>query len=102
MRRRDFIPLLLDRPKTLSQLARETRLKPGEVAEDIEHLLRSLRHLPFRAEWTPARCRKCGFEFDARKLGRPSRCPECRGTWIAEACLCVREQPAGTEPGTPL
>lgn len=97
MRRRDFIPLLLDRPKTLSQLARETRLKPGDVAGDIEHLLQSLRHLPYRAEWTPARCRKCGFEFDTRKLSRPSRCPECHGTWIAEARLCVREATAGAE-----
>ncbi|MCP5521080.1 MAG: transcriptional regulator [Verrucomicrobiales bacterium] len=91
MRRRDLIPLLLDRPHTPSQLALATRLKPRELADDVAHLLQSLRHLPYTAELTPARCRSCGFKFDTARFAKPSRCPQCRGTWIAEPELVIRE-----------
>lgn len=92
MRRRDFIPLLLDRPHTPSQLAQAARLKPREVAGDVPHLLKSLRHLPYVAEMIPARCRGCGFEFDVARFVKPSRCPRCRSTWIAEPELVLRDK----------
>lgn len=92
MRRRDLIPLLLDQPRTLSQLAREVRSTPRDLAGDLAHLLRSLAHSEFVAEITPARCRKCGFTFGSDKLLKPARCPRCRGTWIAEPHLALRRR----------
>ena len=84
MFRKDLIPLLLDRSFTLLELAEllETKLKTVEA--DIEHLLRSVRHQGYRLTVEPAQCRHCGFEFHKDKLHRPSRCPECKGTWITE------------------
>ncbi len=95
MRRRDLIPFLLDRPRTLTQLARELQVPPRTLAPELEHLLRSLPHLGYEAAVTPARCRKCQFVFRADKLARPSKCPRCLGTWITEPRLAVRPR-AGT------
>ena len=92
MRRRDLIPLLLDQPRTVSQLAREIRATPRELADDLAHLLRSLPHTEFVAKITPARCRKCGFTFGPDKLFKPAKCPACRGTWVAEPRLVLRRR----------
>jgi predicted Zn-ribbon and HTH transcriptional regulator len=96
MRRRDLIPLLLERPHTPSQLAQAIGSKPSELVDDVAHLLRSLRHRPYTAEVTPAVCRRCGFEFATVRFSKPSRCPQCRATWIAEPELLLRQKP---EPG---
>jgi hypothetical protein len=97
MRRRDLIPHLLDRSWSLTQLARELRCPPREVADDLEHLFRSLVHTEYAPAITPARCRKCGFTFGPEKLLKPSKCPQCHGTWIAEARIGVRlDQPSGS------
>lgn len=100
MRRRDLIPLLLDQPRTVSQLAREVRTTPRELADDLAHLLRSLPHTGFAADITPARCRKCGFTFGPGKLYKPAKCPACRGTWIAEPRLVLRRRAPAPEPAT--
>ena len=85
LRRRDWIPLLVERPWTLDQLARALQIPPREIQGHLDHLLQTLRHLPYHVEWTPARCRKCGFLFRTGSLTRPSRCPQCKSTWIAPA-----------------
>jgi len=90
MFRKNLIPLLLDRSLTLSQLARLTGEKPRLLADHLNHLWRSLKHTDYRPEIFPARCRRCEFEFGPEKLMKPSRCPKCRGTWIAEAQVGVR------------
>ncbi len=100
MRRRDLIPLLLDQPRTVSQLAREVRATPRELADDLAHLLRSLPHTDFAAEITPARCRKCGFTFGPDKLFKPVKCPQCRGTWIAEPRLVLHRRKPAPAPGS--
>jgi SHS2 domain-containing protein/predicted Zn-ribbon and HTH transcriptional regulator len=99
VRRRDLIPLLLDQPRTLTQLAREVRSTPRDLAGDLAHLLRSLAHTEFAAEITPARCRKCGFTFDPDKLLKPAKCPQCRGTWIAEPRIALRRRTASEAGG---
>lgn len=76
---------LAARPHTVAELARVEGIRPREVEEELDHVFRTVRRAGGRVVVDPARCRKCGFEFDARTLGRPSRCPGCRGTWIAEA-----------------
>jgi predicted Zn-ribbon and HTH transcriptional regulator len=45
-------------------------------------------------EVVPAHCRSCGFIFDTRRLSKPGKCPECRGSRIFEPQ--IRLQPSGT------
>ncbi|MBV8278688.1 MAG: transcriptional regulator [Verrucomicrobia bacterium] len=90
MFRKALIDLLLDNPMSVAEIAREHKMQIKEVATDLEHLRKSLRHSGHSLEVTPARCRKCGFEFGPEKLTKPSRCPKCRATWIREPRVQVR------------
>ncbi len=94
MFRKDLIPLLLDNPMSVAQIARLVRETPSDVETDLLHLLKSLKHTEYTASIKPARCRKCGFEFDTGKLGKPSKCPECKATWIHEPRVSLRSVPA--------
>ena len=89
MFRKDLIPLLQGNPMSVAQIARLVGEAPRDVEADLLHLLRSLKHTEFTAEVTPARCRKCGFEFDGTKLAKPSKCPECKATWIQEPRVAI-------------
>jgi len=90
MFRRGLIDLLVDNPMSVAEIAREHKMQIEEVAIDLEHLRKSLRHSGHSLEVTPGRCRKCGFEFGPEKLTKPSRCPKCRATWISEPRVHVR------------
>lgn len=92
MYRKSLIPLLLDRPRVLPELASELELTPRELADDVAHLLRSLRYTDFEAIITPAQCRKCGFRFGADKLRKPGKCPQCHGSWIAAPEIEIRRR----------
>lgn len=93
MFRKDLIPLLLNSPMSVASIARLVREAPRDVEADLRHLLRSLKHTEFTARIEPARCRKCGFEFDSTQLAKPSKCPECRSTWILEPRIGLNESP---------
>ncbi len=83
MFRKDLIDILLNHPHTLEELAELLEVKPKDVEDDLRHLLRSLRHQPYKAVIIPPRCRQCGFDrFKSEKLHKPSRCPECKGTFV--------------------
>ncbi len=84
MFRKSLIEILLGNPMTVSQVARLVDESPGQVADDLQHLFRSLKHTGYKAIVEPARCRACGFEFSAEKLTKPSKCPECHSTWVLE------------------
>jgi transcriptional regulator len=88
--RRDLIPLLLDNPMSLSQIARAVGELPKDVTDALAHLSKSLKHTEYDFVVDPAECRRCGFEFRPDKLNRPSKCPNCKGTWIAEPLFSVR------------
>ena len=45
MFRKDLIQILLGNPMTVNQIARLVDESPGRVADDLNHLLRSLKHL---------------------------------------------------------
>ena len=66
MFRKDLIDLLLENPMGVTQIARAVKESPSQIADDLQHLLRSLKHSDYRAAIEAARCRACGFEF-ARK-----------------------------------
>lgn len=98
MFRKNLIEMLLGNPMTVSQIARLVDESPGRVADDLNHLFRSLRHTEYKAVVEPARCRSCGFEFSEQKLTKPSKCPECRSTWVLEARIVVENQTGAGKP----
>ena len=85
-------------PMTVSQIARAVDESPGRVADDLNHLFRSLKHTGHKAMVEPARCRACGFEFSKEKLTKPSKCPECHSTWVMEPKIGIASK---TQPGEP-
>lgn len=90
--RKDLIPLLLDNPMSVAQIARLVRETPRDIENDLLHLLKSLKHADYSGVIEPARCRKCGFEFDTGKLAKPSKCPECKATWILEPRVALQRK----------
>lgn len=92
MFRKDLISQLLNNPLGITEIARYMEVAPGEVADDIEHLMKSFKHSDYRLLVTPAECRKCGFVFHKDKFHRPGKCPQCHGTWISEPLFEVREK----------
>lgn len=98
MFRKDLIDILLGNPMTVIQIARLVDESPGDVADDLNHLLRSLKHTEYKAALEPARCRACGFEFSEKKLTKPSKCPECKSTWVQEPKIGIESK---TPPGEP-
>jgi predicted Zn-ribbon and HTH transcriptional regulator len=91
--------MLLGNPMTVSQIARLVDEPPGRVADDLNHLFRSLKHTDYKAIVEPARCRSCGFEFSGEKLIKPSKCPECLSTWVLEPKIAIgSKKRAGEHP----
>jgi transcriptional regulator len=84
MFRKDLIDMLQGNPMTVTEIAKVVDEPPSRIVDDLQHLLKSLKHMDYKAVIEPARCRACGFEFSTEKLSKPSKCPECRGTWIYE------------------
>ena len=75
---------------SVAQIARRVDESPDQIADDLGHLLRSLKHTEYKADIEPARCRACGFEFSESKLNKPSKCPECHSTWILEPKIGIQ------------
>ena len=92
MFRKNLIEMLLGNPMTVSQIARLEDESPSRVADDLQHLFRSLKHTEYRVVVEPAHCRACGFEFSVEKLTKPSKCPECRGTWLLEPKIGIQQR----------
>jgi predicted Zn-ribbon and HTH transcriptional regulator len=92
MFRKDLIGLLLHHPASLHELSEMLQEPVKDVEADLQHLLKSLRHQPYRVRITPARCHKCDFVFSRDKLHKPSKCPRCKGTWISEPRIAIEEK----------
>lgn len=88
--RRDLLALLEREPMSVNEIARLMEVPPADVQDDLQHLLKSLRHTGQRIEVQPAHCRKCGFRFKEDKLRKPGRCPICKGSWISEPKIAVK------------
>jgi predicted Zn-ribbon and HTH transcriptional regulator len=82
--RRAMLEQLAGEPRSASSLARELGLGRGDVEEELRHALRSAEAEGWRVAVLPARCRTCGFTFDERRLSKPGRCPNCRGSRLLE------------------
>lgn len=72
-------------PASARDLSRLVGLAEKEVAGHLAHLAKSLPAHGERLLVTPAECLACGYAFPSRtRLTRPSRCPQCHGTHLAE------------------
>ena len=87
--RRTLMQLFTLDLRTPSSVARELGLRRGDVESELPHLLRSARAAGWRITIDPARCRNCGFAFDDEVLGKPGKCPQCRGTRLMEPRLRI-------------
>jgi predicted Zn-ribbon and HTH transcriptional regulator len=85
--RRQLIDLLSHEPRTASSLARELRLPRGDIAGELRHALRSAIAAGHRIVVIPARCKDCGFQFDGDRIGKPGRCPSCKGSRLFEPLI---------------
>ena len=47
MFRKELIDLLLGNPMSITQIARSVGEPPGQIADDLRHLLRSLKHTAY-------------------------------------------------------
>ena len=91
MFRKHLIKLLLENPMSLRQIARMEDESPDRIADDLNHLFRSLKHTEYEAVIEPARCRARGFEFSESKLNKPSKCPKCHSTWVLEPKIGIKQ-----------
>lgn len=91
MFRKDLIGILHNHPTSLHELALQLDEHPRELEDDLRHLIRSLKHMPYHARITPAACRQCGFVFSKDKLHKPGKCPGCHGSWISEPLISIEE-----------
>src|SRR5215831_6048106 len=98
MFRKDLIEKLLGNSMTIGQIARLVDESPARVADDLNHLFRSLKHTEYKIVVEPARCRSCGFEFSGEKLTKPSKCPECHSTWLLEPRIEVENKTGARKP----
>ena len=92
MFRKDLIPRLLNNAMSVAQIARAVGETPSQIAGDLEHLFRSLKHTEYRPDIQPATCRDCGFEFSEMKVTKPSKCPKCRSRWISEPLVALKQK----------
>lgn len=77
---------------SVDQIAQLVDESPASIAEDVRHIMRSLKRGPYRAVVIPARCRRCGFAFRRDKLLKPGKCPACHGSWIDEPRISVEQR----------
>jgi predicted Zn-ribbon and HTH transcriptional regulator len=73
------------------EISANAGLPEKEVYAHLEHIRRSLLRQRERLVMQPPVCRKCGFVFAKReRLGKPGRCPRCRGESISPPLFSIR------------
>jgi len=90
MSQNNFIPLLIDNPLTLRQIASQLEVPPADVEKELAQLEESLADTKWKMVVHPALCRKCGFRFGEDKLKKPARCTECKAKFLTEPEIQIR------------
>jgi hypothetical protein len=85
--RKQLLDALGTEPRSISDLAAQFGATRKDVQDALPHIVRSARAAGRQLVIVPAKCRDCEFTFDESKLSKPSRCPNCRGTWIYEPLI---------------
>lgn len=90
--RQTIMDLLRDGPMTAKDISAEAGIAEKRVLDALEHIRRSAPAQGLRLVTEPARCRSCGFAFAKRdRLGKPSRCPVCKESYIEEPKFKLEE-----------
>ncbi len=87
-RRKEIIKLLKNNPMSITDLSVffGDKVSNKDIAIDLEHIRKTIKKEGERILQQPARCQDCGFMFtDRDSFTKPSKCPECKNEWIAEA-----------------
>jgi transcriptional regulator len=87
-----LLDLVSSEPRTASSLARELGLDRRDMENDLQHMITSARAAGHEVIVEPARCKSCGFVFDQRRLSKPGKCPECRGSRVFEPLIRVERR----------
>lgn len=83
--RRALAEILRRESRSAHELSQLVGIPEKAVADHLAHLSQSLAAHGERLLITPAACLDCSYTFAERqRLTRPSRCPRCRGTHLAE------------------
>ena len=82
-RRQRIIELLIntDRPLSVEEISLYLKIDSSVVASDLSRIVEAMTRKGYRIEIVPARCKKCGFEFEP-SLHIPSKCPRCHSQWL--------------------
>jgi predicted Zn-ribbon and HTH transcriptional regulator len=80
--------LIKNRDMSPQEIAKIMEVKEATIIEDLKHIRKSGKYGELLI--LPARCLKCGYEFDA-KIKVPKRCPKCKSTWIEEPRFMIRQ-----------
>ncbi len=91
-RRERMMEMMSLEPISLQHLANHFRVEMRELADDMEHIRRSVRK-DADLVIEPATCKGCGFAFRERsRIKTPSKCPRCRGERIMPATFFIQEK----------
>lgn len=89
--RQQLVVVLRQGGHTAHELSQLVGIPEKSVADHLAHLQRSLPAHGRRLVMTAPACLACGYAFSERqRLTRPSRCPRCRGTHLAEPVFHIR------------
>ena len=82
-RRQKIIELLMntDRPLSVEEMGYILKVDSEDIKRDLPRIQEAMERKGYRMEVVPARCKKCGFEFEP-SLRIPSKCPRCRSQWL--------------------
>lgn len=84
--RKELISLLEGSKHTIGSLSKLVRKSEKEIVDHLSHIKKSKNLII-----DPAECIKCGYVFKNRiKIKKPSKCPNCKGTYIDDPLFSIR------------
>jgi len=93
--REQIMELLEQKDWDARALSERLSIREKEVYAHLPHILRSVEAEGKKLVITGPECLSCGFIFEGRKkdrekIGKPGRCPECRGERITAPRFAIR------------
>ena len=83
--RQQIIAILSEQEAGARELSKMVGVSEKDVYAHLEHIAKSVVAQRKKFVIQPSRCRICGFGFDnRRRLKRPGRCPNCKGSHLEE------------------
>jgi len=78
--RQEIADYISKKEASAKELSKALSMQEKDVYYDLEHVAKKYGRM-FKV--ILPECRKCGFVF-SKKIGKPSKCPQCQSTWITE------------------